>query len=109
MDITQIKKEIYSTALEKGWWDNPVESPMDKMILFHNEISEAVEEYRNGHLMGEIYYKDEKPEGVPIELADCIIRMLDFCERYNIPIEKAIEVKMQYNKSRPYRHGGKKI
>lgn len=33
--------------------------------------------------------------------------ILLFCELYNIDIEHAIEVKMNYNKSRPFMHGGK--
>jgi NTP pyrophosphatase (non-canonical NTP hydrolase) len=108
MSITQLKNEIYESAKEKGWWDIE-QSFSDKMILFHNEISEAVEEYRNGHPVTEIYIKDGKPEGVPIELADCIIRILDFCAHYNLPIEDALRIKVDYNKTRPYRHGGKKI
>ena len=109
MNITELKKEIYESALAKGWWENSKETPMDKVILFHNEISEAVEEFRNGHELTEIYIKDGKPEGFPIEIADCIIRMLDFCQRYNVPIEQALRTKIDYNKTRPYRHGGKKI
>ena len=53
-------------------------------------------------------YKDKKPEGVAIELADCIIRILDYCGKAGIDIENAIRIKHEYNKSRPYRHGGKK-
>lgn len=32
-------------------------------------------------------------------------RMERFCQKHNIPIEKHIEAKMAYNKSRPYKHG----
>lgn len=49
-----------------------------------------------------------KPEGIPIELADVIIRILDYCGYAGIDIEAAIRQKHEYNKSRPYRHGGKK-
>jgi len=48
-----------------------------------------------------------KPYGVPIEIADVIIRALNFCGRHGIDIKKAIDEKMAYNKSRPFRHGGK--
>ena len=44
---------------------------------------------------------------MPIEIADVIIRALNFCGRHGIDIKKAIDEKMAYNKSRPFRHGGK--
>lgn len=50
----------------------------------------------------------KKPEGVAVELADCIIRILDYCGHAGIDIEEAIRIKNEYNKTRPYRHGGKK-
>jgi NTP pyrophosphatase (non-canonical NTP hydrolase) len=49
-----------------------------------------------------------KPEGLPIELADAVIRILDYCEYAGIDLGVAIRQKMAYNELRPYRHGGKK-
>jgi NTP pyrophosphatase (non-canonical NTP hydrolase) len=49
-----------------------------------------------------------KPCGIPTELADCIIRIADTCGRYGIDLEKALKIKMEYNKLRPYKHGGKR-
>lgn len=45
---------------------------------------------------------------VPIELADAIIRILDYCGYAGIDIDAAVERKHEYNKTRPYRHGGKR-
>ena len=50
-----------------------------------------------------------KPEGVAIELADAIIRILDYCGRENIDIDRAVREKCEYNKGRDCRHGGKKL
>lgn len=47
-------------------------------------------------------------EHIPTELADVIIRVLDYCGYAGIDIDAAISQKHEYNKSRPYRHGGKK-
>ena len=79
------------------------------VALIHSEVSEALEEYRNGRAQTEVYYGENgKPEGIPIELADVIIRIFDFCGYAGINIDAAITQKHEYNKSRPYRHGGKK-
>ena len=43
------------------------------------------------------------------ECADIIIRVFDASGKYGIDIGKAILQKHEYNKSRPYRHGGKKL
>ena len=50
-----------------------------------------------------------KVEGVAAELADAIIRILDFSQEKGIPVVRAMFEKMEYNETRPYRHGGKVI
>jgi len=51
----------------------------------------------------------DKPEGIPSELADVVIRVMDICGYYGIDLEAAIKEKMDYNKTRPLMHGGKAI
>ena len=106
--INEVAKEIHENAVKHGWWEDERSFP-EIIALIHSEVSEALEEYRNGHSATEVYYGyDEKPEGIPIELADVIIRILDYCAYAGIDIDAAISEKHEYNKSRPYRHGGKK-
>lgn len=50
-----------------------------------------------------------KTEGIAAELADVIIRVLDASEEYGIPTAKAMLHKLEYNKTRSYRHGGRAI
>lgn len=50
-----------------------------------------------------------KPCGIPSELADIIIRVLHFSGKHRIDIEKAVMEKMDFNASRPFKHGGKAI
>ena len=79
-------------------------------MLIVSEVSEAAEEYRNGRAYTETWYseaKPDKPEGIPSEMADVVIRVLDACEYYGIDLEQAIKEKMAYNRTRPHRHGGK--
>ena len=67
----------------------------------HTELSEAFEEYRHGRGLNETYYENgTKPCGIPSELADVVIRIFD--------LEKIILEKMEYNETRPYKHGDKK-
>lgn len=111
MKINQAVKDSFENAQLHGWHDSE-RSVGDLICLMHSELSEALEEHRNGKLPTETYYnsaKPNKPEGIPIELADCVIRIFDFCGLHNIDLEKALELKMEYNKTRPYRHGGKKV
>lgn len=109
--IREWQKAIHDYAVGKGWWDNDNRTFGDLCILFASEISEAYEEYRNGHEVTETYFapeKPEKPEGVPTELADCVIRILDYCQRVGIDLQAIMAQKHAFNLKRPYRHGGKR-
>jgi NTP pyrophosphatase (non-canonical NTP hydrolase) len=108
LTIKQLITESHETAKAKGWWQEWERNIPEQICLMHSELSEVLEEYRNG--MGEtvIYYNDKgKPEGIPIELADLLIRVADTCGRYGIDLEEALRIKLKFNEGRPHRHGGK--
>lgn len=106
--LSYLTGAIHLNACDKGWWDNE-RSFGDIVALCHCELSEAMEEHRNGHAPTEIYFNGDKPEGIPIELADVIIRILDYCGKEGIDIGEAIAIKHAYNLTRPYKHGGKVV
>lgn len=110
MEIEELIREAGETAKEKGWW-SPPQTFGEFIALCHSELSEALEEYRSGEtLYRAYYYKDtEKPEGIPIELADVVIRIFDFCHHWGIDLPNALRLKMDYNKTRSRKHGNKII
>lgn len=111
MTIQELLDEAHATAIEKGWWDGGIESRSvgDQFANFHAEVSEAWEEWRKYGMDGSmfIYKPGSKPEGIAVELADLLIRVADTCAAYKIPIEQAIRMKMDFNRGREHRHGGK--
>lgn len=95
--------EINQTARDKGWWDKE-RNDGEIIALMHSELSEALEALRHGNQPD-----DHIPEftGVEAEMADVIIRIMDFGLARGHRIAEALEAKIAYNKTRPYKHGGK--
>ena len=121
MTINEIITEAHNNAIAHGWHDG-VHNPVELLCLIHSEVSEVLEEIRNSEYIVVNQMKlvsnetmtqnrtiNGKPEGVPSELADIVIRVADMCGLYGIDLEAAIIEKMEYNKHRPYRHGGKAL
>lgn len=86
----------------------------EKLMLMVSEISEAMEYARQPNFVPEIEVlytgeKNDKPDGLWVELADCMIRIFDLAGAYGIDMETVLEKKMEYNRHRPFRHGGKRF
>lgn len=109
LTISEMSDLAYKQAVTSGFESGPKRSVGDCFMLMVTELAEAMEEFRSGFPINEIYYKDGKPEGVPIELADVVIRIGNFCGANGIDLEEAVCKKMDFNRTRPYRHGGKKL
>lgn len=98
-------KEVHDIAVDKGWWDNGPRNDAEMIALMHSELSEALEALRKD-LPSE---KIPGYSGVEEELADVIIRIMDYGVARGLDIGRAVVEKVQFNISRTYRHGGKRF
>lgn len=107
LTIRQWQERVHALAKSKGWYEpgKPRQIP-EVLMLMVSELAEALEEYRNG-MPHEYEGKNGKPEGFAVELADCVIRILDTAEYHGIDLGAVMERKHKYNETREYRHGRK--
>ena len=104
MSFKELGQEIIAINTANGWnttkpeqWEDTYKIPA-VLALVHSEVSEALEAFR-------INDKENFIE----ELADVVIRVLDLSEGLEMDIETAIKKKLEKNKTRGYKHGGKKV
>lgn len=107
--LNKIADAVHDLAWKKGFHKSleTEDAYIERMCNnLHNEVSELHEAWRNNRLRE----RCDKPSLVlsclEEELADIIIRALDNSRRLNIDIQRAVELKHAYNKTR--RHGNKK-
>lgn len=101
-----------------------------RAALIVTEAAEAIEELRNGRRADETWYSAKtplgtlawnagetpvslpdgvvgKPEGVPSEIADVVIRAFDFAHEAGFDLAEIIAEKLAYNATRAHKHGRK--
>lgn len=115
--IKQWQEAAHALATSKGWHTRRDGSPVDpldperiasRLANIHAELSEALDAVAHGQMA---FYlgPDGKPEGFGVELADVFIRLCDLAESVGVDIDAMAEAKHKYHRTRPRRHGGKRV
>lgn len=75
--------------------------------LFYSEISgqAPIRSEYTAELIRTAHPRLVKPEGVAVELADALIRILDIMHSLDVDIDAIVAEKMAYNATRPVKHG----
>ena len=98
-----LAQRCHRQSVQAGFWEEGDDRNEGEMIaLMHSELSETLEAIR-----------DDNPESEKIpgfsmveeELADLIIRVLDYAHWKSLDLDRAIIAKLNYNAQRPYKHG----
>ncbi len=128
--LNSLAKEIYEGNKKKGFWDKE-RNVGEMLMLIVTELSEAMEAHRgrgnklnkskfidsiedvesSGYRvtsdMFKKYFEEDIKDTLEDEIADSLIRILDFCGGLGIDIEWHVEQKLKYNATREKMHGKK--
>lgn len=116
LGLNELAENIHKDNVDRGFYDEPRETGTMLMLIV-SELSEALEAYRKdkfvdkNDLEGEFdkdKFKEKVKDTFEDEIADALIRILDMCGHMNIDIAKHVYQKLLYNRTRGYKHGGKK-
>lgn len=102
--LNELGMEINRINRANGWkvctpedWHDTYKIP-GVLALIHSEVSEALEAFRDGD-----------QENFAEELADVVIRVLDCAAGLGIDMDQQMAAKLEKNRQRGYKHGGKRV
>jgi hypothetical protein len=91
-DLPSLALEAHAISRAHGFWDDPP-SVARSTNLIHSEISELLEDLRDGKAITDV---DKTPEGKPVgpasELADIAIRLFDFAGGHGLDLVGSVNL-----------------
>lgn len=102
---SKFQERVYQCNVAKGFHRDPAaQHPAIKVALIHSELSELLEVLRKEQ-DGELSSKCREITAEAEELADVVIRCLDYAGARGIDLVAAVHAKQSYNETRPHKHG----
>lgn len=105
MALNKVQDKAYKHSVGHGFWDKESSNIGLKLALIHSEVSEVLEAERKPEQLKSdkipMFYETEE------EAADVFIRLVDLCRHKKWRLAQAVVAKMNYNETRPYKHGKK--
>jgi len=103
--LMKLAKETRQVSKNNGWelidtyhWDDDLNKMPAELALLHCEISEALQEFRNHNF-----------ENFLEEMADVQIILLNIVGGLTKDFDSIVAAKIEKNRGRGYKHGGKKV
>jgi NTP pyrophosphatase (non-canonical NTP hydrolase) len=105
IDLTNdLCADVYALSRRNGFHD-PEKTLPHTVGMIVSELAEAIEADRKSPAIPMASTKLDMLTAVEEELADAVIRIMDYCGKHGMNLGKAIIAKHAYNQSRPFRHG----
>jgi hypothetical protein len=94
-NLNKLAEHCYNEAKQAGWHDTPREDGM-MIALIHSEISEALEELCKNQMDDHLPHRPM----AEVELADALIRILDFVGMRGYDLGGVVQERLDYNRTR---------
>ena len=100
--VNELRDICYQASVDGGWHTNLETGELkdrnkaEMICLMHSELSEAMEGERKDLMDDHLPHR----KMAEVEFADAVIRIMDYCGRFNYDVGGAIVEKIEYNRNR---------